>query len=74
MESTLMTSFIGIFIFSILMIIAYRYANGKWKVAENKRENYKNWTEKPGKTVKKSILIISLIYGIFMLIQILSMI
>lgn len=74
MESTLMTSIIGIFIFSILMIAAYTYADGKWRVAENKRDKYQNWTEKSGRRLRKSILIICIIYGVFMLIQILSVI
>ncbi|MFN6946869.1 MAG: hypothetical protein ACK4ND_18125 [Cytophagaceae bacterium] len=45
MVTTLMTSLIGIFVFPVLMIAAYRYANGRWKVAENKRDDYQNWTE-----------------------------
>jgi len=74
MEPSLLTSIIGIIIFSIIMYFGFKYANGKWKVSESKKTDYQNWTNKHGKTIKKGIIIISIIYGISMLIQISNLI
>lgn len=74
MEPGLLTSIIGIIIFSILMYFGFKYASGKWKVSESKKTDYLNWANKHGKTLKKGIIIISIIYGISMLIQISNMI
>tara|TARA_R110000751_G_scaffold94893_2_gene185296 strand:+ start:452 stop:676 length:225 start_codon:yes stop_codon:yes gene_type:complete len=74
MEPSLLTSLIGILIFTILMYFGFKYANGNWKVSESKKSEYLNWTNKQGKTIKKGIIIISIIYGILMLIQISSLI
>lgn len=74
MEPTSLASLIGIFVFTTLMVIAYRFADGKWKVAENKKDDYLNWINTSGRKVKRSILIISVIYGLFMLIQLSTMI
>jgi TRAP-type C4-dicarboxylate transport system permease small subunit len=74
MEPSLLTSLIGILIFTILMYFGFKYANGNWKVSESKKSEYLNWTNKHGKTIKKGIIIISIIYGISMLIQISSLI
>ena len=74
MEPTLLTSLIGILVFGIIMYFGFRYANGNWKVSESKKTEYLNWTNKYGKTIKKGIIIISIIYGISMMIQILSLI
>jgi TRAP-type C4-dicarboxylate transport system permease small subunit len=73
-EPTLPTSLIGILVFGIIMYFGFRYANGNWKVSESKKTEYLNWTNKYGKTIKKGIIIISIIYGISMMIQILSLI
>jgi TRAP-type C4-dicarboxylate transport system permease small subunit len=73
MEPSLLTSLIGILVFTILMYFGFKYANGNWKVSESKKTEYSNWTNKHGKTIKKGIIIISIIYGISMLIQILSL-
>jgi hypothetical protein len=74
MEPSLLKSLIGILIFTILMYFGFKYANGNWKVSESKKSEYLNWTNKHGKTIKKGIIIISIIYGISMLIQIASLI
>ncbi len=74
MEPTLLTSIIGILVFTTIMIIGFKYANGEWKVPEQKKTDYLNWTNKYGKTIKKGIIIISIIYGISMLIQISNLI
>jgi|GEM_PF-2149320 hypothetical protein len=74
MESNILTSIIGVVVFATIMLLAYKYANGHWKVSESKKEDYLNWTNKHGKTVKKGIIIISIIYGISMLIQISNLI
>ena len=73
MEPTL-TSVIGILVFATIMYFGFKYANGKWKVSESKKTDYLNWTNKHGKNVKKGIIIISIIYGILMLIQLSNMI
>ncbi|RMB56559.1 hypothetical protein EAX61_14210 [Dokdonia sinensis] len=74
MEPSLLTSLIGISVFTILMYFGFKYANGNWKVSESKKSDYFNWTNKHGKTIKKAIIIISVIYGISMLIQISNLI
>jgi hypothetical protein len=74
MESSLLTSIIGIIIFTTIMYFGFKYANGKWKVSESKKTEYLNWTNKHGKKLKKGIIIISIIYGVSMLIQISNMI
>ena len=74
MEPSLWISIIGIIIFVIIMRFGFKYADGKWKVSESKKTDYLNWTNKHGKNVKKGITIISIIYGILMLIQLSSMI
>jgi hypothetical protein len=56
------------------MYFGFKYADGKWKVSESKKAEYVNWSNKHGKTIKKSIIIISIIYGISMIIQISNMI
>jgi len=70
MEATLLTSIIGITIFSTIMYFGYKYANGKWEVSESKKNDYLNWANKYSKTIKRGIIIISIIYGISMLTQI----
>ena len=72
--SSFLTSIIGIAAFGMIMYFGYKYAGGKWKVSESKKTEYLNWTVKHGKTIRKGIIIISIIYGISMLIQILNMI
>jgi TRAP-type C4-dicarboxylate transport system permease small subunit len=74
MEPSLLTSIIGIIFFSVIMYFGFKYADGKWKVSESKKAEYVNWSNKHGKTIKKSIIIISIIYGISMIIQISNMI
>ena len=74
MEPNLLTSIIGIAIFATIMYFGFKYANGNWKVSESKKSDYLNWTNKHGKKVKKAIIIITIIYGISMLIQISSLI
>lgn len=74
MEPNLLTSVIGILVFSTIMYFGFTYANGKWRVSEPKKENYLNWVNKHGKTIKKSIIVISIIYGISMLMQVLILV
>jgi len=74
MEPSLFTSLIGILVFTTIMYFGFKYANGKWKVSESKKTDYLNWTNKHGETIKKGIIIISIIYGISMLIQITNLI
>ena len=74
MEPSLLTSIIGIVIFALIMYFGFKYADGKWKVSESKKNEYMNWSNKQGKTIKKGIIIISIIYGISMIIQISNMI
>ena len=74
MEPSLWISIIGIIIFVIIMRFGFKYADGKWKVSESKKNEYVNWSNKHGKTIKKGIIIISIIYGISMIIQISNMI
>ncbi len=73
MEPSLLTSIIGIIIFVIIMLFGLKYADGKWKVSEAKKTDYLNWSNRHGKKVKKGIFIISIIYGILMIIQISNM-
>jgi hypothetical protein len=74
MEPTFLTSLTGIFFFSIIMYLGFKYANGKWKVSESKKSDYLIWSDKHGKTIKKALITISIIYGVAMVIQILSLI
>jgi len=74
MEPNILTSIVGIFVFAAIMFFAYKYADGKWKVSESKKTGYLNWTSKHGKTIKKGIVVISIIYGISMAIQISNLI
>jgi len=72
MEPTLLISILGLLVFGTVMFLGFRYANGNWKVSENKKTDYQNWTEKNGKRVKKAIIIISIIYLTLMLLQLQS--
>jgi len=73
MGPTILTSIIGIIIFSIIMFFGYKYANGKWNVSGQKKNDYLNWTITHGKRVKKGIIMLSIIYGVLMFIQISSL-
>jgi len=74
MGPNILTSIIGIIVFATIMFFGYKYANGKWKVSESKKNDYQNWTSKHGKITRKGIIIISIIYGVSMLIQVSNMI
>lgn len=74
MEPTILTSILGIIVFSTIMYFGFKYANGNCNVSASKKEHYLRWVTKYGKTTKKSILIISIIYGISMLLQLLILI
>ena len=74
MNPSILTSIIGILVFASIMYFGFKYANGKWKVSESKKGDYLEWTNNHVKILKKSIIIISIIYGIGMLIQIVSLI
>lgn len=71
MESQLI-SIIGLLIFATLIFFGIRYASGKWKVADHKKADYQQWTNTKGKKVKKSLIAISIVYGILILIQLLN--
>ena len=73
MESNILTSIIGIIAFATIMFFGFKYASGKWEVSESKKLDYLNWTNKYGKTIKTGIIIISIIYGLSMIIQISDM-
>ena len=73
MEPTLLTSLIGIGVFVMIMYFGFKFANGKWNVPDAKRNDYLHWSNKHGKTIKRSIILISVIYGIGMLVQIISL-
>ncbi|AFU69473.1 hypothetical protein P700755_002739 [Psychroflexus torquis ATCC 700755] len=74
MKPNILTSIIGIVVFTIIIFFGFKYANGKWKISESKKTDYQKWTNKHGKTIRKGLVIISIIYGISMLIQISNMI
>jgi len=66
----LLPSLLGVVFFSLIMIYGYRYADGKHKVSESGKEKYMEWVAGSGKTIKKAIIIISILYGAAMLFQI----
>jgi hypothetical protein len=59
--------------FSVIVVFGYRYASGKWNVAEERKADYVNWTESHGKTIRRAIVIVSLIYYSGMLLQLLNL-
>jgi hypothetical protein len=74
MEPTFAISIFGLAIYSILAVLAYRHSDGKWKVAEHKKPKYNYWVNNHGRRVKRSIFKISIIFGLGMLIQLLSLV
>jgi hypothetical protein len=70
MEPSITSSLIGIIVFSAVMYLGYRYANGKWKVSDEKQSAYDNWNEKYGKMLRRAIIVISILYGILMAFQV----
>ena len=70
MESSLITSLIGIILFSVLMYFGFKYSTGHWNVSEEKVDEYNKWVNERGEKIKKAIIIISIIYGAFMVFQI----
>lgn len=72
MEPTVLTSIIGALVFAVFATFIYRYADGKWNVSSPNKNRYSEWAMKNGKIVKGVVIKISIIYGIVMLFQILS--
>ena len=72
MEPTLISSVIGIALFTLVIVFGLRLASGKWTVKEEKKVAYDNWVDKNGKTVKRAIIIVSVIYYAGMLLQLFS--
>lgn len=73
MEPTIITSIIGVIVFTLIMRYVYNTANGKRKVQEAKKVAYIDWVNKYGSKVKIGIIIISVLYGIGMLVQVISL-
>ncbi|MFT3796568.1 hypothetical protein [Flavobacterium sp.] len=74
MELTFLASIIGLIVFSVIMIIGYKYADGKFKVSEQKKTGYLEWVDKYGNRLKKIIIRVSIIYFAFMIFQIITLI
>ena len=74
MEPSLGISIFGLLIFSTIVHFGLKYASGKWNVPESKKSQYIKWTGEHGSTLKKGLIVISVIYGVSMLLQILSLI
>lgn len=72
MEPNFISSIIGIALFTLLVVLGLRLAAGKWTVKEEKKAAYDNWVEKHGKTIKRTIMIVSVIYYSGMLLQLSS--
>jgi isoprenylcysteine carboxyl methyltransferase (ICMT) family protein YpbQ len=72
MEPNFMSSIIGIALFTLLMVFALRFASGKWAVNEGKKATYNGWVQKHGKTVKRAIIIASVVFYVGMLLQLSS--
>lgn len=73
MEPTILTSTIGVIFFITVIYFGYKFANGKWEVTESKKPNYLIWVDKYGEKVKRAMIIISIIYGVGMGLQILTL-
>ena len=73
MQPTILTSIIGLTIFYTFMFNFYKYANGKWNVSNEKKEKYLLWLDSHGKGAKKAIITLSIMYGLGMTLQIISL-
>lgn len=73
-QASLLTSFIGIAIFSAVMYLIYRYANGNVAFKDElQKAKYLQWQAKWGTALKGIVIILSIIYGFAMLIQLISL-
>ena len=74
MQPTILTSIIGLTIFYTLIFNGYKYSSGKWNVSEEKKDKYLLWVKLYGKKMKKALIFFAVIYGIGMILQMLSLI
>lgn len=58
-----------LFILVVIMLTAYLYVNGKWKVVPEKQQAYEAWVAKNSSTANRIILIISVIWVIVTVIR-----
>lgn len=72
MNLDIIFSFVGVIVYSTIMFFAYKYSSGNWQVTESKKADYQEWANKSGQKLKRPIIVISIIYGILMIIQLLS--
>jgi hypothetical protein len=73
--SLLISSIAGIIVFSIIARYFYHYADGKANVkGSDKKEKYLRWQATHGASLKKTIKLLSIIFGVLILIQILSLV
>lgn len=54
-------------VFYILAGLLYKYSSGKWKVGEEKQEDYDQWVNEYGKKIKRSLKIIVVLYTLGLL-------
>jgi hypothetical protein len=73
-QKLLIISILGIIAFTFIARYFYRYADGKANIqGTDKKEKYLQWQAAHGARVKKAIRALSIIYGIAMLFQLLSL-
>ncbi|RNI30430.1 hypothetical protein EFB08_03955 [Rufibacter latericius] len=73
-QTLLIASILGIVAFSLIARYFYRYADGKANVqGSDKKEKYLEWQETHGASLKKAIKVLSIIFGVLMLFQVLSL-
>ena len=73
-QTLLISSILGIVAFSFIARYFYRYADGKANIqSADKKEKYLQWQATHGVKVKKAIKALSIIYGLSMLFQLLSL-
>jgi len=73
-QTLLLSSILGVVAFTFIARYFYRYADGKANVqGGDKKEKYLKWQATHGASVKKAIRALSILYGILMLFQVLSL-
>ena len=73
-QTLLLSSILGIIAFSFIARYFYRYADGKANVQESDRkEKYLQWQATHGASAKKAIKALSILFGVLMLFQVLSL-
>lgn len=72
--ASLISSILGIIAFSFIARYFYRYADGKANIKESyKKEKYLEWQASHGTGLKKTIKALSIIFGVLMLFQVISL-